>query len=310
MCWNVGTLRRIFYALPFLAVAFIGLGDLRLALLRAGLPPRRPRPRASSFALIAPAQLIGLLLTTRIITRLFVKSATLVPRFVAGVEPRGRGRRGPRSRCSPNLVVAVILNALVTGIVVLIVPPIFAALSLAIPPKIRSFGFAVASLWILPGLLLLPVVGALADEWGIRTGLILMVPVFLVGAMVVASAGKEIEKDIKRVWTSAAAQSEVLYERRQGRAKLLLVRGVSVHYGAVQVLFDVDLEVDEGEIVALLGTNGAGQVDAAEGDRRARRADRGRDRLRRPRHELHAAGRDRGARRDDGAGRRRACSRR
>ena len=36
-------------------------------------------------------------------------------------------------------------------------------------------------------------VGALADEWGIRTGLILMVPVFLIGALVVASAGKEIE---------------------------------------------------------------------------------------------------------------------
>ena len=51
----------------------------------------------------------------------------------------------------------------------------------------------------------------------------------------------------------------MLYERRQGRAKLLLVRGVSVHYGGVQVLFDVDLEVDEGEIVALLGTNGAGK---------------------------------------------------
>ena len=27
----------------------------------------------------------------------------------------------------------------------------------------------------------------------------------------------------------------------------------------MQVLFDVDLEVDEGEIVALLGTNGAGK---------------------------------------------------
>src|SRR5262249_29732766 len=32
-----------------------------------------------------------------------------------------------------------------------------------------------------------------------------------------------------------------------------------VFYGTVQVLFDVDLEVDEGEIVALLGTNGAGK---------------------------------------------------
>ena len=37
------------------------------------------------------------------------------------------------------------------------------------------------------------------------------------------------------------------------------MRNLDVHYDNVQVLFDVDFEVDEGEIVALLGTNGAGK---------------------------------------------------
>ncbi len=55
------------------------------------------RDRGYVFALVAPAQLIGLLLTTRIITRLFVRSATLVPRFVAGVS-LAVAARGPRSR--------------------------------------------------------------------------------------------------------------------------------------------------------------------------------------------------------------------
>ena len=41
---------------------------------------------------------------------------------------------------------------------------------------------------------------------------------------------------------------------------LLSVEAVSVAYGSVQVLFDVDLEVAEGEVVALLGTNGAGKT--------------------------------------------------
>jgi ABC-type branched-subunit amino acid transport system ATPase component len=41
--------------------------------------------------------------------------------------------------------------------------------------------------------------------------------------------------------------------------KLLVVRNLDVHYDGVQVLFNVDFEVDEGEIVALLGTNGAGK---------------------------------------------------
>src|SRR5881409_1139142 len=39
----------------------------------------------------------------------------------------------------------------------------------------------------------------------------------------------------------------------------LSCEGVEVAYDKVQVLFGVDLDVDEGEIVALLGINGAGK---------------------------------------------------
>ncbi|MHB8926118.1 MAG: ABC transporter ATP-binding protein [Bacillota bacterium] len=40
---------------------------------------------------------------------------------------------------------------------------------------------------------------------------------------------------------------------------LLSVNGVSLAYGAAQALFDVSLEVEEGEVVTLLGANGAGK---------------------------------------------------
>ncbi|MBW3561693.1 MAG: ABC transporter ATP-binding protein [Actinobacteria bacterium] len=41
---------------------------------------------------------------------------------------------------------------------------------------------------------------------------------------------------------------------------MLRVDGIDVSYGPIQVLFDVSLEVGQGEIVALLGTNGAGKT--------------------------------------------------
>jgi ABC-type branched-subunit amino acid transport system ATPase component len=40
---------------------------------------------------------------------------------------------------------------------------------------------------------------------------------------------------------------------------ILEVDGLDLHYGRVQVLFDLSLRVDRGEFVALLGTNGAGK---------------------------------------------------
>jgi ABC-type branched-subunit amino acid transport system ATPase component/ABC-type branched-subunit amino acid transport system permease subunit len=47
--------------------------------------------------------------------------------------------------------------------------------------------------------------------------------------------------------------------RSEGPPPLLSCRDLTASYGPLQVLFGVDLEVAEGEIVALLGTNGAGK---------------------------------------------------
>ena len=77
--------------------------------------------------------------------------------------------------------------------------------------------------------------------------------------MILRSVGDVIDDDIAQVWQSAAARSEVLFDRRQGNTNLLLLRGVDAGYDNRTVLFGVDLDLDEGEIVALLGTNGAGK---------------------------------------------------
>jgi len=45
----------------------------------------------------------------------------------------------------------------------------------------------------------------------------------------------------------------------EGTAPLLEVRGVSIHFGGVEALKAVDLEVRAGEVVALAGDNGAGK---------------------------------------------------
>jgi len=256
--WQVRSLRRIFYALPFLAIAVVGLLTLG-GLYYDEVFNLDERARGFVAAGIeGGAQLVGLMVGIPVVTRLMLKGPGHVVRFLANMSLIVAGGLVIFAT-APNIGVAIAANAVISGSFFMLIPGIYAVLSLAVPAKVRSFGFAVGTLWILPGLLLLPVVGELADNYGIRWGLIAAVPVFLVGSFVLASGGAFVEHDIHQVWKSAAARSEVAYLRRQGKVKLLLCRDIDVHYDDVQVLFGVNLEVDEGEIVALLGTNGAGK---------------------------------------------------
>ncbi|HEX6312592.1 MAG TPA: MFS transporter [Acidimicrobiia bacterium] len=255
--WQVRTLRRVFYSLPFLAVAIVGLLTLG-ALFYDEVFGLNEVERGIVAAVAEPAQIAGFLIGIPIATRLLARDPALVLRFLAIVAMVVAAAWIVFSQ-APNLPIAIATNVVISGCLGLLAPGIYTALSLTVPPKVRAFGFAVAAIWVVPGLLLLPIIGGLGDSWGIRPALLLIVPVFLVGGLILASAGNQVNADMKRVWTAAAAQSEVAYERARGRVKLLLLRGVDVEYDGVQVLFGVDLEVDEGEIVALLGTNGAGK---------------------------------------------------
>ncbi len=255
--WQVGTLRRIWYSLPFLAASFIGLTFLT-SLYYEQVFNLGDFQRGVVAACAEPAQIIAILLGIPLAARLMLRDPGLGMRLLAVLGTIIAGC-WTLFALAPNLGVAIAMNIAVSGLSSLLVPGIYASLSLTIPPKVRSLGFAMAALFIVPGLLALYIVGGIADAYGIRAGLLIVAPIFLVGAWILSSGSFYVRSDINRVWTSTAAQAEVMLKRQQGEVKLLLVRNVDVHYGGVQVLFGVNFEVDEGEIVALLGTNGAGK---------------------------------------------------
>jgi branched-chain amino acid transport system ATP-binding protein len=256
--WQVRSLRRIYYAIPFIAIAIVGLLVLT-GLFYDEVFDLDERARGLLTAVLeGPAQLVGLLIGIPLATRLMAQGPGRVLRFLAQVAI-GVTVAWAALAVAPNLALAVVANFCVSVGLFLLVPGIFAVMSLAIPAKVRTFGFAVAILFIVPGLIALPIIGALADAHGIRVGLLLAAPVYALGGLIIASGSSFVADDIAQVWKSTAARSEVALLRKQGKVKLMLARGIDVHYDNVQVLFDVDLEVDEGEIVALMGTNGAGK---------------------------------------------------
>ena len=271
--WKIESLRRIWYSLPFLAVALIGFASLA-SVLYEQLFDLDERARGFVAAAVEPAQLVGLIIGARIATRLMAKGPDQVLRFLSHTAFIVSGALVAFA-LAPNVYFAIAFNVVITAFVAILAPGIFASLSLAIPPRARSMGFSVASLWVIPGLAVLPIIGAIGDRFGLRAGMLLMVPIFLIGGLIIATTKDTINGDIADVWRGAAARSEVLYERKQGRSKLLLVRGLNVSYGSVQVLFDVDIEIEEGSCVALLGTNGAGKSTLLKAISGTVEADRG-----------------------------------
>jgi ABC-type branched-subunit amino acid transport system ATPase component/predicted MFS family arabinose efflux permease len=123
--------------------------------------------------------------------------------------------------------------------------------SVVVPPRVRSQAYAWSLFWYaLGGVVVSAVTGAIQNAGGPRPALLVLAGIVAVGGVINATVSRTIAADADRaVRTGTTLESSAL----------LCCRGVDAGYGGVQVLFDVDLEVAEGEMVALLGTNGAGK---------------------------------------------------
>jgi ABC-type branched-subunit amino acid transport system ATPase component/MFS family permease len=258
MCWQVDSLRRIYRTLPFLTPALIGFA-LYGSFAYRDIFGLDTAARGWVIGLVeGPSQLIGLIVGTRLAMRAFADGpakvfhqlarALLIVAVAAGV-----------FAAAPVAAVAIAANVVVSSGLAFVVPGLFATLSLVLPPRARSTGFALASVFVLAGLLTFPVVGLIANSFGMRWGIAVLAPVLFIGGLVVDSAGDLVARDIMQVWAAAATRTQALAAKAQGRSTLLLVQGLDVFYGDVHVLAGVGIEADEGEIVALLGTNGAGK---------------------------------------------------
>jgi len=254
---SVRTLKRIFVSLPWFAASLFGLASF-YSLYYDEIFGLNEADRGFLFALVEPAQIVGALYGIKLANRLFARDPGLILKLLAvggcGVAAGLLVMAG-----APNLGVAIAGQAVASASSAPLTAGLYATMSLVTPPRIRAMSFGIAALWFMPGLLLLPIVGAMADAWGIRGGIALMVPIFLIGSFLIASSGTFVLDDMRRVQTAALTRAEARQARMAGDPKILLCRDVDVCYGQTQVLFGVDFSVDDGEIVALLGTNGAGK---------------------------------------------------
>jgi ABC-type branched-subunit amino acid transport system ATPase component/predicted MFS family arabinose efflux permease len=164
----------------------------------------------------------------------------------------------------PNVVAFTIMGIpqmILLSVAFVMVGPV---LQSVVPYRLRGMGSALGSIYIFfigaTGGALLS--GLLTDELGPRTAvLVIVIPSTLIGGFLILRGANFIRNDLSLV--VAELREEMTEHARQQESPddipALQVADIDFAYGPVQVLFDVGFEVKRGEVLALLGTNGAGK---------------------------------------------------
>lgn len=159
---------------------------------------------------------------------------------------------------APVLLVVVLLLWAIMCLFAVISPALLAVTATIASPETRSTAFALQGIVALSGAPLALVGIAIGDK-SPRWALFYLGCLFLVGIRSFFTAARYIDADVARLDPERQARAVGAVEDGGGPRLLLQTQDITVSYSGVQVLFGVDLEVREGEIVALLGTNGAGK---------------------------------------------------
>jgi ABC-type branched-subunit amino acid transport system ATPase component/predicted MFS family arabinose efflux permease len=162
---------------------------------------------------------------------------------------------------SPVFVVVVVLLVIGSAGLAMLSPALAALQMGLVPAEMRPHAIALGGLATgfggLTGSLYL---AGIDRRFGVAGAIVALAIPGLIAAAIVRSCGRTLEPDIDRMVTDVIEEARVRSARANGATlPLLAVRGIDAKYGDLQVLFDIDLTVEEGEVVALLGTNGSGK---------------------------------------------------
>jgi ABC-type branched-subunit amino acid transport system ATPase component/sugar phosphate permease len=217
--------------------------------------------RSEIYAIIGLSAFLGLPVAYLVGDRLF-RRAPQAPLMLAAASITAYGGLFAISLYMPELWMVVALQFLANAAIAPLSISIFQTLAATAPPEMRAICFGMFGVFALVfggfagGILL----GAISSVAGVTTALVLIGPVCALGGLLLLLGSRHVRRDITLVIEDVLERYAEGRRRQAGGAiPALQIHNLDFFYGPNQILFDINLEVPEGAVVALLGTNGAGK---------------------------------------------------
>jgi ABC-type branched-subunit amino acid transport system ATPase component/sugar phosphate permease len=260
-------IRSLYYELVAVAIlGFVGTGSgLFGNLFLVDKYHLSTAGRSEVYAIIGLAAFLGLPLAYVFGDRFF-RQAPQRPLVIAGFCISAYGILFVGSLYVPKLWMFVVLQFFANAAVSPLAICIFMTLAATAPPEMRTICFAMFGVYslVFGGFAGSVVLGAVSDAigglHGIVVSLTIVGPVCILGGFLLIVGSRSVRRDITLV-IEDVIERYTEGKRRQsgGEIPALQVHNLDFFYGTNQVLFDMNLQVEQGEMVALLGTNGAGK---------------------------------------------------
>lgn len=163
---------------------------------------------------------------------------------------------------APSLPLVWILFGAASALLAVVTPALAVVVLSIIPAHMRPHAAALLGIFLggVGGLIGALFLSGIDRRFGVAGSMVSLLIPGLLGALILRSAKSLVRPDLDRMIDEVLEDEEIrTITSAGGRLPMLACRGVDFSYGQLQVLFDCNLTVDDGELVALLGTNGAGK---------------------------------------------------
>lgn len=256
----IPTIRRVLFSHVAIGILFIPFFTYFTFFLeiRWGLTPEA---RALFFAVIPVAAIAVLVLLSRVDESLFRQDPARLFRLGAGLQIAGLMLLA-LGILSPWFWLMIAASALAVALFSALAPALTIAYLSIVRPQMRPHAAALAGIFQIgvggtAGTLLL---GGIDQQYGILAAILISLVPGIFSALILRNASRTVNVDLDRSVAELVEEEEVSGLLARGdHLPMLACRKIDFSYGNLQVLFGVDFTVDDGEMVALLGTNGAGK---------------------------------------------------